>query len=50
VVIGNREFVVREIERLREQGNYLRRKHPVAQLNGHHASLREQRGEPDLVF
>jgi REP element-mobilizing transposase RayT len=52
VVIGSEAYVRKEIERLREQGIYLRRKHPVEQLNGHHNSLREQRTlrEPELAF
>ena len=45
VVVGSEGFVRREIERLMEQGRYLRRKHPVTQLEGVHTSLREQRGE-----
>ena len=49
VVIGSEGFVRAEIERLREQGRYLRRKHPVSQLDGHHMSLREQRG-PEVAF
>ena len=45
IAIGSEAFVRREIERLREQGRYLRRKHPISQLDGIHTSLREQRGE-----
>jgi putative transposase len=45
VVIGSEGFVRKEIERLREQGRYLRRQHPIPQLDGLHMSLREQRGE-----
>jgi putative transposase len=44
VVIGSEGFVRKEIERLREQGQYLRRKNPIPQLDGIHQSLREQRG------
>jgi hypothetical protein len=44
VVIGSEGFVRREIERLREQGQYLRRKNPIPQLDGINQSLREQRG------
>ena len=44
VVIGSEGFVKKEIERLREQRQYLRRKHPVSQMGGMHMSLREQRG------
>jgi putative transposase len=49
VVIGSKAYVRKEIERLREQGRYLRRKNPIDQLNGHHTSLREQRG-PEVAF
>jgi len=45
IAIGSEAFVRREIERLREQGRYLRRKHPISQLDGIHTSFREQRGE-----
>ena len=45
IALGSEEFVRKEIERLREQGRYLRRKNPISQLNGIHTSLREQRGE-----
>ena len=44
VVIGSEGYVRKEIERLREQGRYLRRKNPISQLDGCHLSLREQRG------
>jgi putative transposase len=44
VVIGSEGFVRKEIERLREQGRYLRRKNPISQLDGLHQCLREQRG------
>jgi putative transposase len=44
VVIGSEGFVRREIERLRERGQYLRRKNPIPQLDGIHQCLREQRG------
>ncbi|MCU0664326.1 MAG: hypothetical protein MUC50_18605 [Myxococcota bacterium] len=43
VVLGSEEFVRGHIDRLRKSGQYLRRKHPVTQLDGLHASLREQR-------
>ncbi|RMD66963.1 hypothetical protein D6833_00835 [Candidatus Parcubacteria bacterium] len=43
LVVGSEEFVRSELERLRNQGVYQRRKHPIAQLDGVHTSLREQR-------
>jgi putative transposase len=44
VVIGSEEFVQNKLDKLREAGQYLRRKKPVSQLDGIHASLRPQRG------
>ncbi|MDJ0762841.1 MAG: hypothetical protein QNJ97_07605 [Myxococcota bacterium] len=43
VVIGSQGFVRDQIERLREQGQYKRRKHPIEQMGGLYISLREQR-------
>lgn len=43
IAIGGADFVRAQIERLRKSGRYLRRKHPVAQPDGAHTSLREQR-------
>jgi putative transposase len=43
VVLGSEAFVRKEIERLRDQGIYLRRKNPIPQLGGMQTSLREQR-------
>jgi REP element-mobilizing transposase RayT len=43
VVIGSEEFVQNKLNKLREAGQYLRRKNPVSQLEGIHASLRPQR-------
>lgn len=43
VVLGSEAFVRKEIERLRDQGIYLRRKNPIPQLGGLQTSLREQR-------
>ena len=44
VVIGSTEYVQRQLDRLREAGQYLRRRNPVPQLDGIHAALRPQRG------
>jgi hypothetical protein len=44
VVIGSEEFVREKLNRLRNAGQYLRRKNPVLHSDGMHASLREQRG------
>ncbi len=44
IVIGSEAFVKEKLDRLRERGLYLRRKNPVAQLNGAHLCLRPQRG------
>jgi REP element-mobilizing transposase RayT len=43
VVIGSEAFVREKIDRLRNAGQYLRRKNPVLHPDGMHASLREQR-------
>ena len=43
VVIGSEAFVKEKLETLREAGQYLRRRNPVPQLDGAHASLRPQR-------
>jgi len=43
VAVGSEVFVRQHITLLREQGRYLRRKHPIRQLGGIHLSLREQR-------
>jgi REP element-mobilizing transposase RayT len=44
VVIGSEEYVQEKLNRLRNAGQYLRRKKPVPQLEGLHMSLRPQRG------
>jgi putative transposase len=44
VVIGSEEFVKNKLTKLREAGQYLRRKNPVPQMDGIHTSLRPQRG------
>jgi REP element-mobilizing transposase RayT len=43
VVVGNKAFVLQQIERLREQGRYKRRKHPIEQMGGLYLSLKAQR-------
>jgi len=44
VVIGSEEFVAAKLEKLREAGQYLRRRNAVPQLEGAHMTLRPQRG------
>ena len=44
LAIGTETFIRDQLARLREDGRYLRRKHPIPQLGGIHLSLREQRG------
>jgi len=44
LAVGTEEFVRDQINRMREDGRYLRRKNPISQLEGIHLSLREQRG------
>jgi hypothetical protein len=43
LAIGTGSFIRDQLARLREEGQYLRRKHPIPQLGGIHQSLREQR-------
>jgi len=43
LAIGTETFIYDQLARLREEGRYLRRKHPIPQLGGIHLSLREQR-------
>ena len=43
VVVGNKEFVLQQIIRLREQGQYKRRKNPIEQMGGIYMSLKAQR-------
>ena len=43
VVVGNKEFVLQQIEKLREQGQYKRRKNPIEQLGGLYVGLKAQR-------
>jgi len=43
LAIGTEDFIRDQLARLRKEGRYLRRKHPIPQLGGIHQSLREQR-------
>ncbi|MCP4455014.1 MAG: hypothetical protein GY809_26435 [Planctomycetes bacterium] len=43
LVIGSEGFVREHLNRLRDHGSYARRKDPIAQFEGIHLSLREQR-------
>jgi putative transposase len=43
LAIGTESFIRDQLTRLREEGQYLRRKNPIPQLGGIHLSLREQR-------
>ena len=43
LVIGSEEFIRKHLGVLRDAGNYVKRKHPIPQLEGIHLSLREQR-------
>ena len=43
VAVGSEAFIREQLARMREEGLYLRRKHPIPQLGGVHLSLREQR-------
>ena len=49
LAIGTEEFIRAQLERLREEGQYLRRRNPIPQLGGVHMSLREQRSHA-VVF
>ncbi len=44
LAVGTEEFIRNQLDRMREDGRYLRRKNPIPQLGGIHLSLREQRG------
>ena len=46
LVIGTEEFIRTQLTRMRDEGRYLRRKHPIPQLGGIHLTLREQRTTP----
>ncbi len=49
IAVGSEGFVRKEIERLREQGRYLRRKNPISQLDGIHTSLQQFNPGGDFV-
>lgn len=44
MAIGSEEFIRGQINRMRDEGRYKRRKNPIPQLDGVHLSLRERRG------
>ena len=44
LAVGTEEFIRDQLNRMQEDGRYLRRKNPIPQLGGIHRSLREQRG------
>lgn len=43
LAIGSERFIRDQIARMRDEGRYLRRRHPISQLGGVHLSIREQR-------
>lgn len=43
LALGSEEYIRSQLDRLRDQGRYLRRCNPIRQLDGAHATLREQR-------
>ena len=43
LAVGSEAFIREQLARMREEGIYRRRKHPIPQLGGVHLSLREQR-------
>ncbi len=43
LAIGSEVFIRDQLARMRDDGQYLRRKNPISQLGGIHLSLREQR-------
>ena len=49
LAIGSERFIRSQIAEMRENGQYLRRKNPIPQLDGVHLSLREQRSTA-IVF
>lgn len=49
LAVGTEGFIREHLIRLRNEGQYLRRRHPIEQLGGVHLSLREQR-RPANVF
>ena len=49
LAIGTEQFIRDRLTVMREEGRYLRRKHPIRQLDGVHLSLREQRSHA-IIF
>jgi hypothetical protein len=49
MVVGTEEFIRSQLTMMREAGLYQRRKNPIAQLDGIHFTLREQRSTT-IVF
>jgi len=49
LAIGSEEFIRAQINRMRDEGKYLRRRNPIPQLDGVHLSLREQRST-EILF
>jgi putative transposase len=49
MALGSEGFIRCQIQRLREEGRYMRRKHPVKQLVAGHMTVREQRSHA-VVF
>ncbi len=49
LAIGTESFLREQLAKMREEGQYLRRKNPIPQLGGIHLSLREQRSHA-IVF
>jgi len=49
LAVGSEAFIREQLQRMREEGLYRRRKHPIPQLGGVHLSLREQRSHA-VVF
>ncbi len=43
LVIGSEGFIRKHLDKLRDDGHYAKRKHPIPQLEGIHLPLREQR-------
>ena len=43
LALGSEEFIRTQLDRMRAEGRYLRRRNPILQLDGRHATLREQR-------
>jgi REP element-mobilizing transposase RayT len=49
IALGSEGFIRQQIKRLREEGRYLRRRHPVEQIVEGHMTVREQRSHA-VVF